>query len=172
MRRILQVLLVGWVAVSLLSCTRRKRPDVGLIGRPSPERVARKTNSTGAVDSLPVSELKGQHVQDIAEFLQSRVPGLRVIRAENGGLSLLIRGGDITYRRQSDGSTVAESAGEPLVVIDGMPVSDGQVSGSLRALNPNDIKSVQVLKDVSSTSSYGMRGAHGVLLITLKKRDQ
>lgn len=124
---------------------------------------------TGAADSLPASELGDQHVQDIAEFLQSRVAGVRVIRAENGDISLRIRGGDMAFRRESDGSTTAESAGEPLLVIDGMPVNEGQNSNTLRALNPKDIENIQVLKDVSSTSSYGMRGAHGVILITMKK---
>jgi len=140
---------------------------------PSPSREAREAGNkrTGAADSLPASEIENQHVQDIAEFLQSRVAGLRVIRTENGDISLRIRGGDMTFRREGDGSTTAESAGEPLVVIDGMPVNEGQVSGTLRALNPNDIANIQVLKDVSSTSSYGMRGAHGVILITLKKHD-
>ena len=56
-------------------------------------------------------------------------------------------------------------------MIDGMPVNEGQNSNTLRALNPNEIENIQVLKDVSSTSSYGMRGAHGVILITMKKHD-
>jgi TonB-dependent SusC/RagA subfamily outer membrane receptor len=94
-----------------------------------------------------------------------------VIRAENGDISLRIRGGDMSFRRDSDGSTTAVSAGEPLLVIDGMPVNEGQNSNTLRALNPNEIENIQVLKDVSSTSSYGMRGAHGVILITMKKHD-
>lgn len=126
---------------------------------------------TGAADSLPGSELGNRHVQDIAEYLQSRVAGLRVIRSDNGDISLRIRGGDMSFHRESDGSTTAESAGEPLLVINGMPVNEGQNSNTLRALNPNDIANIQVLKDVSSTSSYGMRGAHGVILITLKKQD-
>lgn len=123
---------------------------------------------TGAADSLPTESLEKQHAQDIAELLQSRVAGLRVIRLSNGDLSLRIRGGDMSLRRESDGSVSAEPSGEPLLVINGMPVSDGQVSNTLRALDPHQVAKVQVLKDVSSTSSYGMRGAHGVILITLK----
>lgn len=137
----------------------------------SAEAEEARNERTGAADSLPGSELGTRHVQDIAEFLQSRVAGLRVIRAENGDISLRIRGGDLSLRRESDGTTTAVSAGEPLLVIDGMPVSEGQISNTLRALNPNDIENIQVLKDVSSTSSYGMRGAHGVILITMKKQD-
>jgi TonB-dependent SusC/RagA subfamily outer membrane receptor len=129
---------------------------------------APRDTRTGSSDSLPSESLDKQHARDIAELLQSRVAGLRVIRLSNGDLSLRIRGGDMSLRQESDGTTTAESSGEPLLVIDGMPVSDGQVSNTLRSLDPHQVKSVQVLKDVSSTSSYGMRGAHGVVLITLK----
>jgi hypothetical protein len=113
--------------------------------------------------------LDKQHARDIADLLQSRVAGLRVIRLSNGDLSLRIRGGDMSLRKESDGTTSAEPSGEPLLVIDGMPVSDGQVSNTLRSLDPHQVESVQVLKDVSSTSSSGMRGAPGVVLTTLTR---
>lgn len=156
---------------ALAGCGRSAAAPAGTAPRAtrSVEAAEAGNDRTGAADSLPASELGDRHVQDIAEFLQSRVAGLRVIRADNGDISLLIRGGDMAFRRESDGSTSAESAGEPLIIIDGMPVSDGQVSNTLRALNPKEIENIQVLKDVSSTSSYGMRGAHGVILITMKK---
>jgi iron complex outermembrane receptor protein len=128
-----------------------------------------KDTRTGASDSLLTESLDKQHAQDIAELLQSRVAGLRAIRLSNGDLSLRIRGGDMALHRESDGTTTAEPSGEPLLVIDGMPVSEGQVSNTLRSLDPHQIESVKVLKDVSSTSSYGMRGAHGVVLITMKR---
>lgn len=124
---------------------------------------------TGAVDSLPAGALVERHVEDIAELLQSKVAGLRVIRLSNGDISLRIRGGDISLRPGDNNTIAAEPAGEPLLVIDGMPVSEGQLSNTLRALNPHQIASIQVLKDVSSTSVYGMRGAHGVILITMKR---
>jgi TonB-dependent Receptor Plug Domain. len=157
----------------LAGCGRSATPSNGPAPRVSRSAEAEKAANqrTGAADSLPASELGNRHVQDIAEFLQSRVAGLRVIRAENGDISLRIRGGDMAFRRDSDGAVAAESAGEPLLVIDGMPVNEGQNSNTLRALNPNEIENIQVLKDVSSTSSYGMRGAHGVILITMKKHD-
>ncbi len=158
---------------ALAGCGRSAAAPAGTAPRATSSVEAAKAGNerTGAADSLPASELGERHVQDIAEFLQSRVAGLRVIRADNGDISLRIRGGDMALRRESDGSTSAVSAGEPLIIIDGMPVSDGQVSNTLRALNPKEIENIQVLKDVSSTSSYGMRGAHGVILITLKKND-
>jgi TonB-dependent SusC/RagA subfamily outer membrane receptor len=123
---------------------------------------------TGATDSLPGKSFDDQHVQDIAELLESRVAGLHVTRLPNGDISLRIRGGDMSLRSDGDGNLVGQSEGEPLLVIDGMPVSDGQLSNTLRALNPHEIKNIQVLKDVSSTSFYGIRGAHGVILITMK----
>ena len=173
MSKILAAALFGTAFLALVGCGGSATPSGGPAPKVSrsPDAVEAGNKRTGAADSLPASELGRQHVQDIAEFLQSRVPGLRVIRSDNGDISLRIRGGDMAFRREGDGSTTAESAGEPLVIIDGMPVNERQVSGTLRALNPNDIESIQVLKDVSSTSSYGMRGAHGVILIKLKKRD-
>ena len=159
------------VLFALAGCGGSATPPDGPAPRISRTPEADKASSarTGAADSLPASALGDQHPQDIAEFLQSRVAGLRVIRADNGDISLRIRGGDMAFRRDSDGATTAVSAGEPLLIINGMPVNEGQNSNTLRALNPNEIENIQVLKDVSSTSSYGMRGAHGVILITLKK---
>lgn len=166
------VTLCGGLVLSV-GCGGSATPPDGPTPKASPAAPnARPGNEkTGATDSIPASALGEQHVQDIAELLQSRVPGLRVVRLPNGDLSLRIRGGDMSLQSGADGTISATSAGEPLIVIDGMPVSEGQVSNTLRALNPHEIDSIQVLKDVSSTSSYGMRGAHGVILISMKKRD-
>ena len=86
-----------------------------------------------------------------------RVAGLQVIRLPNGDISLRIRGIDSTER-----------LGEPLLVVDKMPVSEQAMTFTLRALRPSEIASIDVLKDVSSTPAYGMRGAHGVILIRTK----
>ena len=127
------------------------------------------TNQTGSVDSLSNGALDSRHVDDIAELLQGRVPGLQVIRSPNGDISLRIRGGDLSLHSDSAGYISATQSGEPLLVIDGMPVQEGQVSNALRSLNPHEIDKIEVLKDVASTSVYGIRGAHGVILITMKK---
>lgn len=143
-------------------------PGCGHTAAPPP--ISPADRETGAVDSLPAGTMEERHVQDIAELLQGQVPGLRVIRLPNGDISLRIRGGDVSLRSGGNESTiVGEVEGEPLLVIDGMPVSEGQLSNTLRALNPKEVESIQVLKDVSSTSIYGIRGAHGVILITLKR---
>jgi TonB-dependent SusC/RagA subfamily outer membrane receptor len=90
-------------------------------------------------------------------MLRGRVPGLQVIQLPNGDISLRIRGGDSIL-----------SEGEPLVILDGAPVAPQNVSNVLRELNPPDVARIEVLKDVASTSVYGIKGAHGVVLITMK----
>lgn len=113
---------------------------------------------TGAVDSLSGDKLGGRHVQDVAEMLQGRVPGLQVIRLGNGDISLQIRQNDSVL-----------SAGEPLLILDGAPVASQNISMVLRQLNPNEIDTIDVLRDVASTSVYGQKGAHGVIIITMKR---
>ncbi len=115
--------------------------------------------ATGAVDSLQPSDSGGRHVTDVAEMLRGRVPGLEVVRGTDGDISLRIRGGDSIL-----------SEGEPLIILDDAPVSEGSVSMVLRGLNPNEVASIQVLKDVASTAVYGTRGAHGVIIIRMKHR--
>jgi len=86
------------------------------------------------------------------------VPGLQVRRLPNGDISLRIRG-----------TTSLLEEGDPLVIIDGMAVTPANLTRVLRSLTPHDIEDIKVLKDVSSTSMYGMAGAHGVILITTKR---
>jgi TonB-dependent SusC/RagA subfamily outer membrane receptor len=97
-------------------------------------------------------------VQDVAEMLQGRVPGLQVIRLGNGDISLQIRQNDSI-----------NSLGEPLLILDGAPVSSQNLSMVLRQLNPREIDTIDVLRDVASTSVYGQKGAHGVIVITMKR---
>jgi len=155
---------LGPVALALACGRSRAGPTV----RATPETAARADtarptgNRAGAIDSLGGRDLADRHVDEIAELLQGRVPGLQVIRQPNGDISLRIRGGDIALDNSA-------GVGEPLVIIDGMPVTEGRLSSVLRALNPRDIARIEVLKDVSSTSIYGVRGAHGVILITMKR---
>lgn len=91
-------------------------------------------------------------------MLQGRVPGLQVIRLGNGDISLQIRQNDSI-----------ESLGEPLLILDGAPVASQNMSLVLRQLNPHEIASIEVLRDVASTSVYGQKGAHGVIVITMKR---
>jgi TonB-dependent SusC/RagA subfamily outer membrane receptor len=138
---------------ALLACRSKGPPE----RQPAPRSTA---DQTGAVTSLSDSALGDLHVDSVEELLQGRVAGLQVVHLPNGDISLRIRGGNV--------SLLGEPA-EPLVVIDGMPVAPGQLTRALRSLNPRDIAGIEVLKDISSTSSYGMAGANGVILITTKR---
>ncbi len=116
---------------------------------------------TGSVDSVNAEQTDSRHLRDVADMLQGRVAGLEVIRAANGDISLRIRGGDSIL-----------SEGEPLVILDDAPVAEQSVSMVLRGLNPKEVASIDVLKDVASTAVYGTRGSHGVIIIRMKHPEQ
>lgn len=108
---------------------------------------------TGSVGSYNVEAINTTPVVSIDEALQGRVPGVLVSEANGPG-------GDVMVRIRGFGSF---GNSEPLYVIDGVPVM-----GNIRNISPNDIESVQVLKDASSASIYGSRAANGVIIITTK----
>ena len=114
---------------------------------------------TGAVESLEPEEESGNTFATMVDMLRGRVTGLQVTESAGGDISIKIRG---------DQSILAYE--EPLLVVDGVPVPAYAFSNTLRAMDPRDVQSIQVLKDAGSTSSYGSRGAHGVILIRLKRR--
>jgi TonB-dependent SusC/RagA subfamily outer membrane receptor len=90
------------------------------------------------------------------------VPGLQVRHLPNGNISLRIRGDQQTLRTD-------DAVNQPLVVIDDMPILASALSGALRSLHPQDVASIDVVKDIASTAIYGTRGANGVILIHLKR---
>lgn len=120
-----------------------------------------KAEVTGAVKSVAEPELEAGHFADMVDFLQGRVAGLQVVDMGGGQVSLRIRGVN---------QSLQQVTLEPLLVIDDMPVVSGNVSIALRGMRPQDVRSVQVLKDVSSTAIYGTRGASGVILIRMKRK--
>jgi len=131
---------------------------------PTPQGVVRvpygtqdKGDVTGAVTAVPMDE--NQHFTDVLEMLRSQVAGLQVTELPNGELSLRIRG-----ENQS-----LQGSNEPLLVIDDMPILPSAVRGALRGLDPRDVESIHVLKDLSSTAIYGNRGSNGVILIRMKR---
>ncbi len=126
---------------------------------------------TGAVSKITTEELNSVAIQSLDQALQGRAPG--VVVTQNSGEP----GGNVSVRIRGVGST---GNNEPLYVIDGFPVyNDNQRSGSagfsdtqfnaLSSLNPNDIESIEVLKDASAAAIYGARAANGVVLITTKR---
>ncbi|MCG8319003.1 MAG: TonB-dependent receptor [Cytophagales bacterium] len=134
----------------------------------------KKTDITGSITVVDTDEMNKQIDQNVQSLLQGRVAGL-VINPSSGapgaGVSVNIRG-----------SSSANAGSGPLYVIDGVQVGGGSrnsvggtdqainpTSSPLSLLNPQDIESIQVLKDASATAIYGARGANGVIIITTKK---
>lgn len=114
----------------------------------------KKSDLTGAVSIVEVDDLTSSPVASVDEMMQGKLSGVNVIsdNMPGGGVAVRIRGyGTI---RNND----------PLYIIDGVPVESG-----INFVNPNDIESMQVLKDASSASIYGARAANGVVIITTKK---
>jgi iron complex outermembrane receptor protein len=105
---------------------------------------------------------ENQHFTDLLEMLRSHVAGLQVTELPNGEIRLRIRGEQQSLRTDDE-------ANQPLLVIDDMPILPSAVRSALMGVNPRDVESIHVLKDVASTAIYGSRGANGVILIQLKR---
>ncbi len=109
---------------------------------------------------VTAEDLERTPAEPIEKVLMARIPGIWVTRTANGGLAIRIRGG-----------TSILGNNEPLYIIDGIPIEPGP-NGALTGINPNDIASIEVLKDAASTTLYGMRGANGVIIIKTKHPPQ
>lgn len=124
----------------------------------------RKADLTGSVDLLTSEDFNKGPVVSAQQMIQGKSAGVQVTSGGGGpgeGQNIRIRGiGSLTLNS------------EPLIVIDGVPISEGNVGGSrniLNSINPNDIESISVLKDASATAIYGSRGGNGVIIIQTKK---
>ncbi len=116
----------------------------------------RKSDVTGSVGQVSRKELTAYPVTDAVMGLQGKTTGVRVIQnsgAPGANVSVRIRGGNSLL-----------GGNEPLYVVDGFALS-----ANPNSINPNDIESIEVLKDASATAIYGSRGANGVVMITTKK---
>jgi TonB-linked SusC/RagA family outer membrane protein len=124
----------------------------------------RRRETTGAIASIKASELTQTPIANVAQGLQARVSGVQI--NQNSGAP----GGNVSVRIRGTNSITGTS--EPLYVVDGIQISNGggitDVS-PLSTINPNDIESVEVLKDASASAIYGARAANGVVLITTKR---
>ncbi len=131
----------------------------------------KKSDLTASVSSVKGSVIKEFPVTSLDQALQGRVAGVQITQssaAPGGGLSVRVRGANSIL-----------SGSEPLYVIDGLPIypdnsaigtgGNRRAASALAMLNPNDIESIEVLKDASGTSIYGSRGANGVVMITTKR---
>ncbi|WP_372647315.1 SusC/RagA family TonB-linked outer membrane protein [Draconibacterium sp.] len=119
----------------------------------------KKSDVTGSVSSVSEERLAKIPVSNVMQAVQGAVSGVNISQASSipgESPSILVRGG---------GSLTASTS--PYVVVDGIPIS--KMDGSINDINPNDIKSIEILKDASATAIYGMNGANGVILITTKR---
>jgi len=117
-----------------------------------------KSDLTGSVASVKMEAIKDIPANSVERLLQGRSAGLQVISSSQdpgAGATVRIRGG-----------SSLQGSNAPLVVVDGFPLGD---AGNLHQINPNDIESVEVLKDASASAIYGSRGANAVIMITTKK---
>ncbi len=115
----------------------------------------KKRDLTGSVISIKADEIKKVPAANLLESLQGKLPGADITRNNGSAMS----GVSITIR----GNRSITAGNGPLIIVDGIQYS------SIQDINPNDIQSLEVLKDASSTSVYGSRGANGVIMITTKK---
>lgn len=118
--------------------------------------VQRKSDLTGALSRVTEEQIKERPVQNALQALQGKVTGVDISSNNRPGelASIRIRG-----------NRSINASNEPLYVVDGIPLA----SGSMTDINPNDISSIEVLKDASATAIYGSRGANGVVLVQTKK---
>jgi len=126
--------------------------------------VVKKTDATGAVDVVTAKDLNKGAVNSVQDALVGKLAGVNV--TSNSGAP----GNTATIRIR--GTTSINASSDPLIVIDGVPISNVVAGGApniLTTINPNDIENVTVLKDASATAIYGSRGSSGVILITTKR---
>jgi TonB-linked SusC/RagA family outer membrane protein len=125
-----------------------------------------KKDITGAVAQVSGKTIEGLPMQTIDRALQGRAAGVQVTATSGQP------GGGINVRVRGVGSINAGN--DPLYIIDGVQVASGGLSGVsssnvLASLNPNDIESIQVLKDAAASAIYGAQGSNGVVLVTTKR---
>ncbi len=123
----------------------------------------KKSDATGSVMSVEADQLNKGLATSPADLLQGKTPGVSITTdggAPGAGSKIRIRGG-----------SSLSASNDPLIVIDGLPISSTGISGGdvLNTINPNDIESFSILKDASATAIYGSRASNGVILITTKK---
>ena len=121
----------------------------------------RKSDLTGSVSSVKTEKLNAIPANSIEGLLQGRVAGVQIINSSQdpgSGATVRIRG-----------NSSLRGSNSPLVVVDGFPFGD---AGDLKQINPQDIVSMEILKDASASAIYGSRGANGVILITTRRAEE
>ena len=123
-----------------------------------------KKDLTGAVTNITSKDFNKGAITTPEQLIAGKVAGVQVTSnsgAPGSGSTIRIRGG-----------ASINASNDPLIVIDGVPLGFGNISGSpnpLATINPNDIESINILKDASATAIYGSRASNGVIIVTTKK---
>ncbi|MCU0326987.1 MAG: SusC/RagA family TonB-linked outer membrane protein [Spirosomaceae bacterium] len=124
----------------------------------------KKKDLTGSIASISSADFNKGNIATADQLLNGKVAGVQI--TPNGGAP----GAGSTIRIRGGASLNASN--DPLIVIDGVPLDNGEVRGApnpLSLINPNDIESFNILKDASATAIYGSRASNGVIMITTKK---
>ncbi len=137
--------------------------DVVVVGYGSMQR----SNVAGSISSVKSDDIKKAPVANALEAIRGQISGVRITR--NSGqpgsdVDITIRGVRSLGSTSDKNSTGYVNPNNPLIVVDGVPIMGGKISD----INPNDIASLDVLKDAAATSIYGSSAANGVVLITTK----
>jgi TonB-dependent SusC/RagA subfamily outer membrane receptor len=134
----------------------------------------KERESTGSIAKVTSKDIENQPVNNVLSAVQGRMPGVNIVQnsgTSGGGFEIQIRGRNSLRR----------AGNNPLYIVDGVPMiseSPSNLSGTilpsssinpLNTINPNEIESIEVLKDADATAIYGSRGSNGVVLITTKK---
>lgn len=125
----------------------------------------RKSDLTGSVSNVSSEDFNSGLISSPEQLINGKVSGVQIMSASGSptsGSTIRIRGG-----------ASLNASNDPLIVLDGVPLESGGISGNsgnfLSLINPNDIESMTILKDASSTAIYGSRASNGVIIITTKK---
>jgi len=137
-----------------LSADQRALDEVVVVGYGTQKR----KDLTGSVSSVSAEDFADMPVANVSQALSGRVAGLDIVSSggDPGSQSSILLRGTRSFTASND----------PLIILDGMPFY-----GTINDINPYDIKSVDVLKDASSTAIYGSRGSNGVIMITTKRGE-
>ena len=141
-------LLLGVVFAAASGCS-KPQPDAAAPPRPVEQGTNAASVKSETIDQSPK--------ETVEKYLEGRVAGVVVSRAQDGGIAVRIRGATSFYGNN-----------EPLYVLDGIAITAGP-GGSLTGVNPYDIESIKVLKSATETAMYGSRGANGVIVIRTKR---
>ncbi|MGC3946634.1 MAG: TonB-dependent receptor [Chryseolinea sp.] len=144
----------------------RELDEVVVVGYSS----VQKRDITGSVSSVKSAAFKDIAINGLDQALQGQAPGVQVTNSSGtpgGGVSVRIRG-----------VTSISAGNRPLFIVDGIPVETGELTGrdfggqndnALALINPNDIESIEILKDASTKATYGSRASNGVVVIRTKR---